>query len=304
MSLIRQWDTDWFDKFKQILATNITTLNIYPGNPLWWCERKDIPFGQKQVQPQIRDPNDRVHVSKDVEYIDDEAKRYVQVADMPSITKSLRIDEELYAGDPVNALGHVGDLGQYFVDGLKQFGIAGVAGPAPTSYGLIDVGAGTGSTTVTRPDELVAVTTSGEWDTPVQLTETLAEMENTLAAGGFHGPRVIGAHPLVRPFLAAYPMANTSVPLGSYITTGFGYQWDLCEWYDADATKDVHSIYMIDSTAFSLYQTPMTMRAFWDPRTEHYYWRWKTRCVMLAKPKNNGTDWQKGIVRCVIDIHD
>ena len=132
MSLIRQWDTDWFDQFKQILATNITTLNIYPGNPLWWLERKDIPFGDKQVQPQIRDPNDRIHVSKEVEYVDDEAKRYVQVADMPSLTKSLKVPEELYAGDPVNALGHVGDLGQYFIDGLKQFGIVGAAGPDPT----------------------------------------------------------------------------------------------------------------------------------------------------------------------------
>ena len=75
MSLIRQWDTDWFDQFKKILATNITTLNIYPGNPLWWCERSDIPFGQKQVQPQIRDPNDRVHVSKELQRLYGHQKR-------------------------------------------------------------------------------------------------------------------------------------------------------------------------------------------------------------------------------------
>ena len=109
MSLNRIWDTDWFDQFKQILATNITTLNIYPGQPLWWCETRDIAYGQKQVQPQIRDPDNRIKVSLDPEYEDDYAKRYVQVADMPSITKSLKIEEEYYAGDPVNALGHVAD---------------------------------------------------------------------------------------------------------------------------------------------------------------------------------------------------
>lgn len=303
MSLIRQWDTDWFDQFKQILATNITTRNIYPGTPLWWCERRDIAFGQKQVQPQIRDPDNRVTVSKDVEYEDKYAKRYVQVADLPSITSSLRIEEEYYAGDPVNALGHVGDDSAYYYDGLNQYFIAGVS-TYPTMYGLIDAGAGTGSTTVTRPDICPAVTTSGEWDTPTQLTESLAEMEITLEGKGFHGRKVIGTHPLVRPFLKAYPMANTATPLGSYIASGFGYQWDLCEWYDSDADRDAVDLYMIDADAFTIHQTPVMMRAFWDAKTEHYYWRWKTRGVILAKPMNDGTDWQKGIVKCTVDIHD
>ena len=46
------------------------------------------------------------------------------------------------------------------------------------------------------------------------------------------------------------------------------------------------------------------MRAFFDMNTENYYWRWKTRGVILAKPRWNGTDWRKGIVKCTIDIHD
>jgi hypothetical protein len=302
MSVIRQWDTDWFDQFKQIIATNLTTLNIYPGQPLWWLERRDVPFGDKQIQPQIRRPDQRVKVSREVEYEDKYADRIVQVADMPSITDSLRIDEEYYAGDPVNALGHVGDLGANYLDGLNQFFVTGST--LPTAYGLIDAGAGTGSTTVTRPDYVAAVTTSGEWDTPTQLMETLAEMDKDLSIKGFHGPRVIGSHPLVRPFLSAYPMANTSVPASSYIASAFGYAWDLCEWYDADATKDVVDLYMIDSTAFTAWQTPVTMRAFWDNKTEHYYWRWKTRAYVTAKPKNDGTDWLKGIVKCTVDIHD
>lgn len=302
MSLIRQWDTDWFDKFKKIVATNLSTLSIYPGQPLWWLERRDVPYGQKQIQPEIRRPDQRLQVSKDVEYIDKYADRIVQVADMPSITDSLRIEEEYYAGDPVNALGHVGDLAENWNDGMAQFFIKGTT--APTSYGLIDAGAGTGSTTVTRPDYCAAVTTSGEWDTPVQLMETLAEMDNTLSAAGFHGPRVIGSHPLIRPFLSAYPMANTAVSEKSYIASAFGYMFDLCEWYDSDASKDVVDMYMIDSQAFTAWQNPVTMRAIWDDKTEHYYWRWKTRGYLTAKPKHNGTDWLKGIVKCTIDIHD
>jgi hypothetical protein len=303
MSLIRQWDTDWFDQFKRIFATNITTRNIYPGQPLWWCEARDIAFGQKQVQPQIRDPDDRVKVSKDVEFEDDYAKRYVQVADMPSITKSLKIEEEYYAGDPVNALGHVADDNAYYIDGLKQYYIAGVS-TYPTMYGLIDAGFGTGSTTVTRPDKVADVTTSGEWDTPTQLTESLAEMEISLEGKGFHGQKVIASHPLIRPFLKAYPMANTATPLGSYIASGFGYQWDLAEWYDADATRDAVDLYMIDRSAFTIYQTPLRLRAHFNQDTRHFYWRWSSRGVILAKPINDGTDWIKGIVKCTVDIHD
>lgn len=303
MSAIAQWDTNWFDQFKKLLATNLSTLNIYPGNPLWWCPTVDVAFGQKQIQPQIRRPDQRVHVSKDVEYYDKYADRIVQVADLPSITDSLRIDEEYYAGDPVNALGHVGDLGTNFLDGLRQFYITGCT-PDPTAYGLIDGGAGTGSTTVTRPDMCDDVTTSGEWDTPTQLMESLAEMDIVLSKAGFHGQRVVASHPLIRPFLSAYPMANTAVSEKAYIATAFGYMWDLCEWYDSDATKDVVDMYMIDSTAFRIYQTPLMMRAHWDANTENYYWRWKTRGYLLSIPKHDGTDWQKGIVKCTVDIHD
>ena len=304
MSIIRQWTTDWFDQFKTQLATNITTLNIYPGTPLWWCEVRDIAFGQKQVQPGIRQPDQRFHWSREPEYYDKYAKRVVQVADMPSGTDSLRVDEEYYAGDPVNALGHVGDMMLNYQDARASFYIAGLAGPDPTMYGLIDAGAGTGSTTVTRPDIVDAVTTSGEWDTPTQLTESLAEMEISLEGQGFHGPKIIGTHPLVRPFLKAYPMASTSTPLGSYIASGFGYQWDLAEWYDSDADKDAVDLYMIDRTAFTIFQTPVIMRAFFEKKTEDYYWRLKTRGVILSKPKYNGTDWKKGIVKCTVDIHD
>ena len=98
------------------------------------------------------------------------------------------------------------------------------------------------------------------------------------------------------PLFAAQPRTHT-VQKGDTL-------WDLCEWYDSDADRDAVDLYMIDSSAFTIYQTPIIMRAFWEPKTEHYYWRWKSRGVVLAKPKYNGTDWKKGIVKSTVDIHD
>lgn len=299
-----QWDTRWFDKFKMLLATNLTTLSIYPGTPLSWIKVKDIAFGQKQVQPHIRKPDQRVHVSKNVEYIDKEAERLIQVADMPSITDSLKIDEEYYAGDPVNALGHVGDLSENYLDGLRQHYIVGES-VSPLAYGLLDAGAGTGSTTESRPDIITAVTTAGDWDTAANVLKDLTQLENALTSNGFHGQPIIVSHPLLKPFFKLLAMTNTATPYRTYITQAAGYPLFFSEYWDSNATKDAVDVYMIDSTAFTIYQTPVIARAHWNADTEHYYWRWKTRGVVLpSKIRNDGTDWKKGMCKCVLDLWD
>jgi len=302
MGDIAQWDTRWFDKFKMLLATNLTTLSIYPGTPLSWITVRDIAFGQKQVQPHIRKPDQRVHVSKNVEYVDKEAERLIQVADMPSVTDSLKIPEEYYAGDPVNALGHVGDLSENYLDGLKQHYIIGEA-VDPLSYGLIDTGAGTGSTTQTRPDIITAVTTAGVWDTAANVLKDLSALEASLITNGFNGQPIICTHPRVKPYFNLLAMTNTATPYGSYITMAGGYPLFFCEYWDADATKDAVDVYMVDSTAFTIYQTPVIARAHWNPDTEHYYWRWKTRGVVLpSKIRHDGTDWKKGMLKVAVDL--
>jgi hypothetical protein len=279
-------------------------LNIYPSQPLYWCEISDVPFGQKQVQTGIRKPSQRVQIAKEVEYLDKDAERIPQVADMPAIFDSLRIGEEEYANDPVNALGHVGDLGLSFKDNLAQYYIAGTTAD-PLTYGLIDAGPGTPNGTAVRPDMPTAVTTSDDWEhTPAMLND-LSGMDATLTLAGFHGPRVVLAHPLVRPFLMNLPMANTATPFGTYLQSSNGYMFDFCEYYDtAAALTGVTNVYMADASAFTIFQNPISGRAFFDDNREKYYWRWKTRGYLLAKSKHNGTDWQKGIVLCAIDLHD
>ena len=134
--VIRQWDTDWFDRFKKIFPENFTTMALYPTDPLSWLNVVNIPFGQKQVQRGVRKPDQNVMISKEIEYIDKYAKRVVQTADMPSLSDSLRIGEEYYSGATVNAIGHVGDITANFKDAVQHTAIVGTA-VSPLTYGLI-----------------------------------------------------------------------------------------------------------------------------------------------------------------------
>lgn len=299
---IRQWDTDWFDQFKTFLATDLTTLIVDAGKPLWWCPIQDVAFGNKQVQPGIRKPDQQVRVSKNTEYDDKYAERLVQTADLPSITDSIRIEEEYAAGDPQNASGHVGDLAISFMDGLANYYVVGTS-VDPLTYGLIDAGAGTGVTTITRPDIVDAITTTGDWETAANVNVDLAAMEAALNKQGFRGTKVICANPILKPFLKNMTITNTAQPIQPYVLDS-GYAMDYSTYYDIDATTDACDVYMVDAGSFRIHQWPVIAKAFYEDKTEYYYYRWKTRGILLAKPKHNDTDWKKGIVKCTIDIYD
>jgi hypothetical protein len=297
---IRQWDTDWFDQWKKIFATDLSSMIIRDTDALWWCPIRDIPFGQKQSQSNIRVPDQRIHKSKDVEYpYEKYADRQTATRDLPSLTQALRIDEELYANDPVNALGHVSDLNRVWKDGLAYDAIIGST--IPLAYGLIDAGAGTGSTTTARPDMCDDVTTNGAWDVTTNITKDFADMAEELESKGFTGRKVICTHPLLRGRMNL-PITNTATNAFGYNQMAFGYAWDFSVWYDENATKNAIDVYMVDADAHEIHHTPHIMRSFWSNETESFVWRWKTRAYMVSNPINDDTDWNKGIVKCTVDM--
>lgn len=301
---IKQWDTDWMKQFTATFPTSLSNLMVYPGDPLSWLAVKDIPFGSKVATRGMRVPDQRVNISKDVEYIDKYAKRLVQRVDMPALTDSLRIDEEYYAGDTANALGHVEDLFVNFRDAINNFCIVGTA-IDPLAYGFLDQGAGTGTTTIERPDavdDLLAITSVGAWNTQANMFTDLANMENALVAAGFYGPKIICTHPIVKPFMN-FLITSTATPYSTWMNSIGGYPLYFHEMWDSNATKDVVDIFMIDASAYDLYMTPLKVRGFFDDNTEDFVWHWKTRAYLLAKPKWNGTDYQKGQMKMVIDLH-
>jgi hypothetical protein len=297
----RQWDKDWFDQFKSWVPAQLTTLVVDAGQPLWWCQRRDEPYGKKQTQINIRNPQQGVKVSKNVEYDEKYAKRLTAVKDLPSVTDALDIDEEDYAGDPVNASGHVGDLAESFIDGLSNYYIVGTS--QPLSYGLLDAGAGTGSTTVVRPDVPTAISTAGDVEASSDFLVNLSAMEGSLNKNGFRGPKVICTHPIMKPFIKNLVLSNTATSYRGYLN-GHEYAFDYSTYYDIDATTDACDVYMLDANAFLICQTPIIFKGFKDENLELYRYRWKTRGAIFSKPKHDGTDYKKGIIKCTMDIYD
>jgi hypothetical protein len=295
-TVVRQWDTDWFDQFKSIFPTNFTNLQIHPGDPLSWINKVPIPFGNKQAQRAFRTPDQRVQVAFDIEYKDKDATRVVQTADMPAIFDSLRIDEEYYAGDVVNAVGHVGDLFANFNDALAQYTYVGTTDPL--SYGVLDPGTNPG--TLIRPEACTAATTAGAWTTPANMYEDFASMEAGLIDKGFFGPKLLLAPTRVKPYLNAV-MTSTTAPYKYWINEIAGMPVIFSEWADADATKDAFDVHMVDSNCYDLHMTPMSVRGFFDNNTEDFVWHWKTRAYLLVRGKHDGTEWKKPLIKCTVD---
>jgi len=292
---INQWDTDWVDQFKTIMPTNFTTLNIYPGDPIAWIPRTNVPFGNKIAQRGIRRPDQNGQVAKEVNYIDKYAERRIQRADMPALFDSISIKEEYYAGDVVNALGHVQDLFVNFRDLISNFAYNG-ATIDPLAYGLLDPGAGTGNTTITRPDICVQVSTSGKWDIPGNMMEDIAQMEAALELKGFYGPKRILAPPLIKPFLKSV-LTSTITPYTTWISSIGMYPLTFTRYVDPDAAIGTFDVFMVDENSFDLFENPLKVRGFFSNETEDFKWRWKTRAYLLARPQHDGTDYFKGIVK-------
>jgi hypothetical protein len=288
---IRQWDTDHMDQFKRIFPTTFSNLQIYPGNPIDWIPVKDMAFGEKQAQRNIRTPDQGVQVAKEVKYIDKRATRIPQVADMPALFDSLIIPEEDYAGDVVNALGHVADLFENFNDGIVNFTYNGTT-IDPTAYGLMDAGAGTGSTTSNRPDKCTDVTPSGNWDVQKSMFIDIAQAQNNLEDKGFFGPKRLIAPPLLRPLMSTL-LTSTVTPYRSWITSIAGFPITFTPFIDPDATTALADVYMVDESAFDLFMTPMKVRGFFNNDDEMFKWHWKTRAYLLPRPKWDDTDWKK-----------
>ena len=292
-SAIRQWDTDWMDQFKTIMPTNLTNLQVYPGDAIAWINKINVAFGNKQAQRAIRNPDQNVQIGKEVTYIDKYADRRVQVVDMPALWDSLRIKEEYYAGDVVNAVGHVADLFINFNDALANFVYTGSAAE-PTAYGILDAGPSPGL--IDRPEECTAVTSAGPWDVQANIFLDIAAMDTGLSAKGFNGPKRLISPPLLKPWVNSV-LTSTTTPYKTWFSSIGGYPITFTPHIDPNATTGALALYMVDESAYDLFMTPLKVRGFFDNNTEDFVWHWKTRAYLLPRPLHDGTEWKKGQIQ-------
>jgi len=292
---IRQWDNDYALKFTKIFATTLTNLQLEPGSPIGWVGNKDVPFGSKVGGTYIRTPDQRIQISKDLIYRDKDATRVPAFVDMPVLSDSIRIPEEDYAADVANALGHVSDLFANFQDGIANYAYTGTA-VSPLTYGLLDAGAGTGSTTTNRPDKVTDVTTTGKWDVQNAMFEDIGTAESNLEGKGFHKSKRLIMPRLIKPMLS-HVMTSTRTPYSTWFHEIAGYPITFTRLADPNAIITAFDVLMVQEDAFDLYSTPMKVRGYFDNNTEDFVWHWKTRAYLVSNPLNDGTDWLKGICK-------
>lgn len=297
---LKQYDTDWQDRFKKIYATNLTTLSLYPTDPIEWATIIDVPYGIDQIERPLRRPDQRVHVSKEEEYPEPKyAASDVIKLDMPNISDELHVKEQYYAGDTANALGHVADLNQNFKQGVAVQALDG-SDVDPISYGFLEDTASL-STSINQPghvDTAAALSTSGEWDVYENMVTDLGAMDNALEQAGFFGTKALLLPGLAKPFINRYVVDNTAVPYKELL----GYRVYYSHQYDTGATVNAINIKMIQADKFELHMNPLKVRSFWSDLQETFVWRWKTRAVPVGIPMENSIDWVKAIIGFDVDM--
>jgi len=304
MSSNSRLDTAIALRITKILPTYLTNFVTYPGaSIISFMTGLDANFGDKTSLDGIRHPEEEVLVSSEIEYQYKYARKHARRMDMPSLTQAIMIDEEYYAGDLVNAMGHIQDLGQNFIEGINRFAFEGSL--KPLMYGIEDILGGTAGTRE-RPEQVAAVTAAGKWDVATSIPATLNDMQSALIDKKFYGPPLVLAHPLVKPMLSQV-LTNTAVAVGVWMQSAFGFPIIFSPWIDNDSTVSASDVYMVDSSKFAYTMTPLRIKSYFDDHTDQWVWKWQTRFVLRPSPLLDtvpATDeWLKGVVKSTVDCN-
>jgi len=298
MSSNSRLDTTIALKITKILPTYLTNFVQYPGaSILSFMQGEDANFGEKTTVDGIRHPEEEVTISSEIEYNFKYARKYARRMDMPSVSDAIMIDEEYYAGDLTNAMGHVQDIGLNFIDGVNLFAFEGSL--KPLMYGISDYPNATAGTRE-RPELCAPVTAAGKWDVPNSIPSTLVDMEATLIDKKFYGQKLLLAHPIVKPYLSNV-LSNTATPVGTWMTSVYGYPIIFSPWIDSDSTTSASDVYMVDASKFAYTMTPLRIKSYFEDATDQWVWKWQTRFVLRPKPLYDGTEWLKGAVYSTVD---
>lgn len=300
MSTNYRLDTTIALKITKILPTYLTNFVQYPGaSIISFMQGEDAAFGEKTSVDGIRHPEEEITISSEIEYNMKYARKYARRLDMPSLSDAIAIKEEYYAGDLVNSMGHVSDIGANFIDGINLFAMDGSL--KPLMYGLADAGAGAGAGTRERPEYCTAITPAGKWDVPASIPATLVDMESGLIEKRFYGQKILIAHPIVKPYLSNV-LTNTATPVGTWLTSAYGYPIIFSPWVDITTTTSSTNVYMVDVSKFSYTMTPIRIKTYFDDPTDDWVWKWQTRMVIRPKPLFDGTSWYKGLILADVDV--
>jgi len=286
----------------RINQSMLLAMSVSPDSLLRVLPREQAAYGENPWKRLIAHPDDKIGIGMEFKRTGDKPRTITQRYDMACIYTSLEVSQFKFASNPSGANLNVAGKAKKFIEMLEQIVIEG--SPSPVVYGLGDQGAGSGSTTVERPDAPTAITTAGDWSTTGNIKTDFINADAALIAKGFTGKNKVALLPsIARPMLTDL-IANTAIPISQWFSNMIGYpvvfssmvrENDMSGNYTA-ATKDAFTAYLIDLDHVLLVTSPLLASNHFSSDQKTYYWDWEIYATVAYNPLYDGTDWIKGVV--------
>jgi hypothetical protein len=290
-----EFDTSFAKTVSQIMGTNLSLYSSIGHQILENINIESYAYGKQHITRPVADPFNDVVIDRRFAAPDQVMEKIVQDIDFVCISKRIVIDSVDYAADPQLVAKQVSDALNIVKDGIEKYFITGST-TRLIMYGIDDQGAGTGSTTINRMDEMT-FTSDGDWSTLTNLQSDLAHAEQALIDKGFTGPFACILPASVQPLLAQV-QTNTAIPANQWIRDALGLRLIFTPVLSVAAAW-TFTCYIIDLSKVHLGMTDLKVDAFYSNKDHAYIWDFEVYMSALFDPLHDGTDYKKGV--CSID---
>ena len=284
-------DTTWSTLVTDYIQKQLSTYSAPSDSILANISQIGVKYGAKTTQRTIQDPDTIVHVSREFQPHRAPKVTEPQNLDLANLSDSFVVPRADFANDPEGVRIHVRDTGSNFRNGIEKLMVEGSTVNVVTR-GIADV-PGMTLGTINRP-ELHAVATTGDWSTTANLRADLINSLTVLITSRFYGPYLILAPTIVRPMLTEV-IANTAVPISTWIKSTVGIKVAYSPFVHEAATKENFNVYVIDTSKVHLGISSVMMDAYYVSKDHAYYWDWEVYCVPMFDPLYDGTEYLKGV---------
>jgi hypothetical protein len=297
--MVYSQDTTFARYVTAFFKEQMSTFSASPFSILGSVSTMPIPYGKETIDRPIQDPNTIVHASKQWD-----GRRKLKVSlrqnvDAINLGDGLMISRAEFASDPEGSSIHVRDQGRNFRDGIEATLVEGVSTIA-IARGIADFPDGTAGT-INRPEIAYNDTTDGDWSTISNLRSDVIKSITGLRLKKFYGPYLMLAPDIVQVMITEV-IANTAVPVSTWIANTIGLPVAFSPLVHQTATKDDFNCYIIDTSKVHIGLSDIMFDAFYEQKDHAYYWDWECYMAPLFDPLYDGTEYVKGVAR--LDARD
>jgi hypothetical protein len=292
-------DTSFATLVTAYFREQLSTFSASPFSILGSVSTMGIPYGKETVDRIVQDPGTIVHASKQWDGRRKLKVTLKQNVDAINLGDGLMISRQEFASDPEGSMIHVRDQGRNFRDAIEATLVEGVATIA-IARGIADFPDGTAGT-INRPEIAYNDSTAGDWSTISYLRSDIIKSITGLQLKGFYGPYLLIAPVIVKTMITEV-IANTAVPVSTWIANSIGIPVAFSPFVHQTATKDDFNCYIIDASKVHIGLSDIMFDAFYEQKDHAYYWDWECYMAPLFDPLYDGTEYLKGVAR--LDARD